>query len=107
MSLDDIKYREKVFKKINKITKKDLYFQIYQIIQDNNEKYTSNSNGVFFDLVKISKKTLLEIDKILDIEVPSTEEYTTSIHMEEEEEDITDIFTSEKSSDKKNNEIQL
>ena len=35
--------------------------QIFRILKKNNEKYTENSNGVFFDVINISEKTFDEM----------------------------------------------
>ena len=74
LSSDDKTYRKKVFYKINKINKKELYFQIYQIIIDNKENHNTNNNGVFFDLYKISLKSVKTIDKILQVNDIMTED---------------------------------
>lgn len=67
MSLDieEKSLRKKIYRKINKIKKKELYFQIYQILLDNKEIFNSNYNGVFFDLYKLSKKSINKINDIL------------------------------------------
>lgn len=39
---------------------------IFNILKKNNEKYTVNSNGLFFDLLEISNKSIREIEKYLD-----------------------------------------
>lgn len=65
LTSDDKKYRKNIFRKINRIRKKELYFQIYQTILDHKEIHNVNSNGVFFDIYKISLTSIKEIDKIL------------------------------------------
>lgn len=67
MSLDieEKSLRKKIYRKINKIKKKEFYFQIYQILLDNKEIFNSNNNGVFFDLYKLSKKSINKINDIL------------------------------------------
>lgn len=82
-SIDDKNLRKKVFRKINKINKKELYFQVYQIIIDNNETHTTNSNGVFFDLYTISLQSVNEIDKILENDI-STETETDNMFFSDE-----------------------
>jgi hypothetical protein len=62
-SYDD---KKKLHQKILRINKKELYFQIYQILLDNKEKFNTNSNGVFFDLNAMSQNTINKISKILD-----------------------------------------
>lgn len=74
LSSDDKKYRKKIFLKIAKITKKDLYFRIYQVILDNKEIHNVNHNGVFFDLYKISLNSIKTIENILQINYITTED---------------------------------
>lgn len=74
LSSDDKKYRKKIFLKIAKITKKDLYFRIYQVILDNKEIHNVNHNGVFFDLYKISLNSIKTIENILQINDITTED---------------------------------
>ena len=80
-SIDDKKKAEdylwKIFKKINNIKKKELYFQIYQVILDEKEPHNVNMNGVFFDLKKISSNSINKIDSILLNDDVSTEENNT------------------------------
>lgn len=38
---------------------------IFNILKKNNEKYTVNTNGLFFDLLEISNKSIGEIEKYL------------------------------------------
>lgn len=38
---------------------------IYNILKKNKEKYTVNSNGLFFDLLEISNKSIEEIESYL------------------------------------------
>jgi len=74
LSPDDKKYRKKIFFKINKISKKDLYYKIYQIILDNKEIHTINNHGVLFDIYKISMKSINSINNILHVDNITTEE---------------------------------
>lgn len=38
---------------------------IFNILKKNKEKYTINTNGLFFDLLEISNKSIIEIEKYL------------------------------------------
>ena len=38
---------------------------IFNILKKNNEKYTINSNGLFFDLLEISNKSIEEIQNYI------------------------------------------
>ena len=49
--------------KINKIKNKKKYFyDIFNIIKSNNVNYTSNTNGVFFNLDEVNDSILLDIE---------------------------------------------
>jgi hypothetical protein len=60
-------YQDKVSlkKKIEKLNNLQSIY-IYNILKKNNEKYTINDNGLFFDLLDISNKSLEEIVYFLD-----------------------------------------
>lgn len=83
LDINNKKLRKIIFRKINKISKKELYFQIYQIILNNNETHTTNSNGVFFDLYSISLKSINDINKILENDIYTETETETIFHSEE------------------------
>ena len=70
-SYDD---KKKLHQKILKINKKELYFQIYQILIDNKEKFNTNSNGVFFDLNSMSQNTIDKISKSLETDTPTKDD---------------------------------
>lgn len=38
---------------------------IFNILKKNKEKYTINTNGLFFDLLEISNKSIIEIEEYL------------------------------------------
>jgi hypothetical protein len=65
-SVDDKNFRNKVYRKIKKIKNKDVYIQIYNIILQNKQDCNVNTNGVFFDIYKISLQSVQEIDKFLN-----------------------------------------
>ena len=95
LSLNDKTYRKNIFRKISKIKKKELYFQIYQVILDNKETHNINTNGVFFDIYKINLNSLQTIDKILQVnDIITEEEYTPYNNYSESinEEESNDIF---------------
>jgi len=52
----------------NRLEKLNSFTSIYifNILKKNNEKYTVNTNGLFFDLLEISNKSIEEIEKYLD-----------------------------------------
>jgi hypothetical protein len=49
---------------IDNLTKNE-YIEIFKIIKMNNEKYSQNKNGVMFDLMKFSAKTVDEINNFI------------------------------------------
>lgn len=40
---------------------KSEYEQVFRILKKNNEPYTENSNGIFFDIMAITQPTLIEM----------------------------------------------
>jgi len=52
--------KESLKKKIEKLNNLQSIY-IYNILKKNNEKFTINDNGLFFDLLDISNKSLEEI----------------------------------------------
>ena len=45
---------------------KEDWYQIYLILKNEDEKLTVNNNGVLFDLINVSNKTLEQIRDYLD-----------------------------------------
>ena len=60
-------YKDKVElkNKILKLSEED-HIQIFYILKNNNEQYTVNKNGLFFDIINISNNTLKRIVKYID-----------------------------------------
>lgn len=50
--------------KIDLLTENELA-EIYKIIKKNNEKYTTNKNGIFINLTTIKKPTIIELSNFL------------------------------------------
>ena len=48
-----------------KILSKDAHMEIFYLLHKMNNKYTLNSNGVFFNLNNLDDKTLEELKKIV------------------------------------------
>jgi hypothetical protein len=57
--------KESLKKKIEKLNNLQSIY-IYNILKKNNEKYTINDNGLFFDLLDISNNSLEEIVYFLE-----------------------------------------
>lgn len=66
IKIKELDYYEKVSIKdrIDKLTKEGK-IEILRIISKNNEVYSENKNGIFFDITKLSNSTLLKIDEFL------------------------------------------
>ena len=54
----------KIKEKINFLNKNE-YYEIYKIIKKNNETFSSNKNGIMFDLLKIKEETIEKINNFL------------------------------------------
>jgi len=81
----DYNTKKKINDKICKIKDKDVFFKIFNILKtelynkNGQKKFTQNSNGIFFDLNKISDNSLLKINTLLDEIVNSSESDTPNI----------------------------
>lgn len=42
------------------------YEEIFRILKRNNESYTENSNGIFFDVMTIKNETFTDMEKFMD-----------------------------------------
>lgn len=42
------------------------YEEIFRILKRNNESYTENSNGIFFDVMTIKNETFRDMEKFMD-----------------------------------------
>jgi len=58
---DKMKLKEEIIK----LTRHD-WFQIYIILKNNTESFTTNNAGLFFDLINISNDSLELIKKYID-----------------------------------------
>jgi len=58
--------KKELVKKMEKITSKNHYKQIFKIIKASGIKITQNSNGVFFNMNELSNETLKKIDDYID-----------------------------------------
>jgi len=68
MDIKTFSHEEKkdLVRKIEKLTLKSQYKQIFKILKSANIKVTQNNNGVFFNLNEINNETLLKINEYLD-----------------------------------------
>ena len=58
---DKLKLKEDLIK----LSKYD-WFQIYIILKNNNEQFTTNNSGLFFDMINISNDSLVLIKNYMD-----------------------------------------
>jgi len=58
--------KKDLVKKMEKITSKSHYKQIFKIIKSSGVKITQNSNGVFFNMNELSNETLKQIDDYIE-----------------------------------------
>ena len=58
--------KKDIVKKIEKITSKVHYKQIYKILKTSGIKITQNNNGVFFNMNDLTNEVLFKIDQFLD-----------------------------------------
>ena len=68
--MDDNKIKINKFNNIkNKIEKlsKNEFKEIYLILKKNDESFSSNSNGVLFDLFKLKEETIENIEKFIKL----------------------------------------
>jgi spermidine synthase len=58
--------KKDLVKKIEKLTSKNQYKQVFKILKLNGIKITQNSNGVFFNMNDLTNDVLKKIDDFLD-----------------------------------------
>ena len=57
--------KQKLKEEIIKLTSHD-WFQIYIVLKNNKESFTTNNSGLFFDLINISNDSLVLIKNYID-----------------------------------------
>lgn len=76
----DYSDKVKIYNKINKVIDNDILKQIFKIakndLNQSNNKYTKNNNGIFFDLLLLSDIAVKEIDNLLTTYFSETETET-------------------------------
>lgn len=65
MSIYTFDDKSKIKSKLEKLNNFNSIY-IFNILKKNNEKYTINSNGLFFDLLEITNKSIGEIEEYLN-----------------------------------------
>jgi len=68
MDIKNYTHNEKkdLVKKMEKITSKTHYKQLFKIIKSSGAKITQNNNGVFFNMNELNNETLQKIDQYID-----------------------------------------
>lgn len=64
MTIYTFKDKNEIKNKLEKLNNFNSIY-IFNILKKNNEKYTINTNGLFFDLLEISNKSIGEIEQYL------------------------------------------
>lgn len=101
LSVDDKNFRNKVYRKIKKIKNKTIFMDIYNIIKQNKQDCNVNTNGVFFDIYKISFDCVKEINLCLLEQSIETESETNNYNNYSEDVSITNKSIEETELDKK------
>ena len=58
--------KKKLVYRIQDIKSKKIYFKLYNLINNENVKFTKNNNGIFFNINKLSNQSLKVIEYFLD-----------------------------------------
>lgn len=68
MDIKTFSHSEKkdIVKKIEKLTLKSQYKQIFKILKMSNIKVTQNNNGIFFNMNDLDNSTLIKMNEYLD-----------------------------------------
>lgn len=59
-------HKKKLAYRIEKIKTKKNYLKLFKIINEDSNKYTTNSNGVFFNMNSLKNSTIDKIEEFLD-----------------------------------------
>lgn len=79
----DYNRKKKINEKINKVKDKDIYYEIFNIAkkelitESGEKKFSSNNNGIFFDLNNLSDNVLIKIEDLLNENLILTTESET------------------------------
>lgn len=65
MSINIYQERRIFYENLSLLVKSE-QLEIFKILKKYNEKYTENSNGIFFDLMSLSETAYTEIKKFMD-----------------------------------------
>jgi len=65
LSNEDYEKRRKFLDDLKTLSKTE-WLKVFEILKKNNVEYTQNSNGVFFDLVKVSNDIFTELSTYME-----------------------------------------
>lgn len=57
--------RKQLFENLKLLVSSE-YEEFYRILKRNNEPYTENSNGIFFDVMNLKNETFAEMEKFME-----------------------------------------
>jgi hypothetical protein len=57
--------RKQLFENLKMLATSE-YEEFFRILKRNNEPYTENSNGIFFDVVNLKEETFTEMEKFME-----------------------------------------
>jgi hypothetical protein len=57
--------RKQLFENLKMLVASE-YEEFYRILKRNNEQYTENSNGIFFDVMNLKDETFAEMEKFME-----------------------------------------
>ncbi len=57
--------RKQLFENLKMLVTSE-YEEFFRILKRNNEPYTENSNGIFFDVVNLKEETFTEMEKFME-----------------------------------------
>lgn len=57
--------RKQLFENLKMLATSE-YEEFFRILKRNNEPYTENSNGIFFDVINIKNETFAEMEKFME-----------------------------------------
>jgi len=75
METDKYQERRKLYDNLSLLVKSE-QIEIFKILRKNDENYTENSNGIFFDILTVSDKTYRDMSSFMDFCLKTRQEDT-------------------------------
>ena len=85
---DDYEERKKLLEDLKRLVKSEQE-DIFRILKETHSEYSENSNGVFFDVSKISRESFEKIKKYMEFCIQNRQNFTLR---EEEERKAQEIL---------------